>query len=57
MAESKNYFKLGEDFNPLGNTFHCFKVLIYVYIIYISLTVMFSSNFGGNNGRTMVGQP
>ena len=56
MAESKNYFKLGEDFNPLGNTFHCFKVLIYVHIIYISLTVMFSSNFGGNNGRTMVGQ-
>ena len=53
MAESKNYLKLMEDFNPLGNIFHCFKVLIYVHIICISLTAMFSSNFDGNNERTI----
>ena len=56
MAESKNYLKLKKDFNPLGNTFHCFKVLIYVHIICISLTAMFPSNFGANNGRTIDGQ-
>ena len=53
MAESRNYLKPVEDFNPLGNTFHCFKVLIYVHIICIALTTIFSSNFGGNNGRTI----
>ena len=56
MAISKNYPKLVELINPPGNTFHCFKVLIYVHLICISLTDMFPSNFGDNNGRTIDGQ-
>ena len=56
MVVSKDYLKLIEDFNPLGNTFHCFKVLIYVHFICISLTAMFRPNFDDNNGRTIDGQ-
>ena len=36
--------------------FPLFQVLIYVHLIYISLTAMFRPNFKDNNGRTMDGQ-
>ena len=52
----ENFPKLEEWINPLGNTFHCFKVLIYVHLICISLTAMLRPNFEDNNGRTMDGQ-
>ena len=56
MAVSKNYPKLVEAFNSHGNTFHCFKVLIYVHLICISLKTMFRRNFDENNRRTIDGQ-
>ena len=47
--------KLVEDFNPLGNTFHCFKVLIYVHVIYGYVSIEFWLKQWENKRRTMVG--